>query len=64
MDDNFVKPIPDEAVLKQSSVPKVAYLLFYRRVDTILEHRKKDWLVTESQNLNQLHERHELIEIQ
>lgn len=42
MDDNFVKPIPDEAVLKQSSVPKVAYLLFYRRMDTILEHRKKD----------------------
>ena len=36
MDDSVVKPVPEEAVLRQSQTSnKVAYLLFYRRADCV-----------------------------
>lgn len=44
MDDNHIKPVTEEAVLKPSSQQlqcRVAYLLFYRRMDTVLESRRK-----------------------
>ena len=39
IDDSILKPIPDEFVLKPGGgvVNKNAYLLFYRRLDTIGE---------------------------
>jgi ubiquitin carboxyl-terminal hydrolase 10 len=36
IDDSYVKPLPEEAIVRQSQASnKVAYLLFYRRSDCI-----------------------------
>ena len=40
MDDQILRPVSEEQVLKQPSVGnKAAYLLFYRRLDSIKQRR-------------------------